>query len=250
MIHDFKGKFEIFEEVSGNKYGKKLGESYNRMVYDGMEYIMDFAFGVESWHSGAAGYDGSLPASGAWHPFRYVAIGTSADNNDDWLLNNSFIDTGVYVDAPTGGSGILLDSVGTGLGYVAHFPNLGDSRMSSVISGKANKNVGTGLFYKVSDRVVRTARTVTIEATFTTDSDADNGTAGVIPTGTKIRELGVFLSNHPTGAISPSTIRGDRPNTMICKSVRYQISGGYIQDNAITAGANNLTVRYSYGDIA
>jgi len=250
MIHEFKGKFEIFEEVSGNKYGKKLGESYNRMVYDGMEYIMDFAFGVESWHSGAGGYDGTLPASGAWNPYRYIAIGTSADSNSDWLLNNSFIDTGVYVDAPTGGSGILVDSVGTGLGYIAHFPNLGDSMMSSVIPGKVNKNVGTGLFYKIADRVVRSGRTVTIEATFTTDADAENGAAAVIPTGTKIRELGIFLNDEPTGSVAPSTVRADRPSAMLCRSVRYSVSGGYIQDNPITAGANNLTVRYTYGDVA
>ena len=250
MLNEMKGKFEIFEEISGDIYGNKLGESYNRMVYDGMEYIMDFAFGINSWHSGAIGYSPGEPASGAWTPYRYIALGFSADDNTDWLVNNSWEDIGTYVDIPTGGTGILADSVPTGFGYIAHFPNLGDSHMSSLRPALDNKNVGTGLFYKLSDRTVRSGRTVTIQATFTTDPDGENGTANVIPTGTKIRELGIFLGNHPTGSGSPSTVMEDRPFAMICRSVRYSVSGGYIQDNPITAGANNLTVRYTYGDIA
>ena len=103
------------------------------------------------------------------------------------------------------------------------------------------------MFYKLADRIVRTGRTITIEATFTTDIDQANGDADTIPTGTKIRELGIFLG-IPTGAISPSTNRVDRPSSVLAKSARYQVSGGFIQDNPITAGANNLTVRYTYGD--
>lgn len=244
-----KGKFEVFEEKDGNKYGKKLGESYNRMVYDGVEFVMDFAFGIETWFSGAAGYDGSVNGSTHWNPYRYVALGYSADNNNSWLVSNSYATTGSSTGAAqniTGGTGIKADSVATG-SNLAYFPDLDDSVMSSLDPAKANKNVGSGLFYKLADRVIRTGRTVTIEATFTTDADQGNGDADTIPTGTKIRELGIFLG-IPTGSISPSTNRTDRPATLICKSDRYQISGGYIQDNPITIEANNITVRYTYGD--
>lgn len=244
-----KGKFELFEEVNGNPYGKKIGESYNRMMYDGMEFVMDFAFGYESWFSGAAGYDGSLPASGAWHPYRYVAIGYSADNNNGWLTSNSYIITGSAEGTGSAileGTGIKADVVATGAN-LAYFPDLDDSVMTSMDPAKANKNVGSGLFYKLADRVIRTGRTITIEATFTTDPNQVNGDSNTIPTGTKIRELGIFLG-IPTGSISPSTNRVDRPSTIIAKTTRYQVSGGFIQDNPITAGANNLTVRYTYGD--
>lgn len=245
-----KGKFELFEEVDGNPYGKKIAESYNRMMYDGIEFILDFTFGVESWFSGSAGYNGGLPASGAWHPYRYVALGYSADTNDGWLVSNDYATTGADDGKGanvTGGTGIKADSVATG-SNLAYFPNLNESVMSSYDSTKANFNVGSGLFYKIADRIVRTGRSVTIEATFTTDPDQENGDADTIPTGTKIRELGIFLA-IPTGSIAPSTNRADRPKTIIAKAVRYEVSGGFIQDNPIDAGANNLTVRYSYGDI-
>ena len=246
-----KGKFEIFEELSGNIFGNKIAESYNRMVYDGMEFVMDFVFGIETWFSGSAGYDGEVMSSGHWNPYRYIALGYSVDNNNGWLVSNNYATTGVSPGTAqniTGGTGIKADVVDTGAN-LAYFPDLDDSVMSSYDAAKADKNVGSGLFYKLADRIVRTGRTVTIEATFTTDPDQSNGDADTIPTGTEIRELGVFLG-IPTGSISPSTNRADRPNTMICRSVRYDVSGGYIQDNPITVGANNITVRYTYGDIA
>jgi hypothetical protein len=119
--------------------------------------------------------------------------------------------------------------------------------MSSLDVSKADKNVGSGLFYKLADRIVRTGRTITIEATFNTDPDQSVGSATTIPVGTKIRELGIFLG-IPTGAISPSSNRPDRPYTIIAKTIRYGVEGGYIIDNPIVAGDNNLTVRYTYGD--
>jgi len=243
-----KGIFEVFEHTENGL--EKVAESYNRMMYDGIEFILDSAFGVESWFSGAAGYDGSLPASGAWNPYRYIALGYSADDNTSWLEDNGWASTGSgNGDGAniTGGTGIKADSIVIG-NNMAHFPNLTDNVMSSLDVAKDNKNVGSGLFYKLADRVVRTGRTITIEATFITDDDPDNGSAQVIPTGTQIRELGVFLG-IPTGAISPSTVRADRPNSIITKSIRYEVSGGYIQDNPIIVTSNNLTVRYTFGDV-
>lgn len=244
------GKFEIWEEISGNKYGRKLGESQNRMVYDGIEMMSDFIFGIETWFSGAAGYDGTVNGSTHWHPYRYVALGYSADDNDGFLQTNNYALTGAAGAGAnqTGGTGISGACVATGSNF-AHFPSLEDSYMSSLDVSKINDNVGTGLFYKLADRTIRTARTVTIEATFNTDSNADNGDEDTIPTGTKIREMGIFLG-IPTGSIAPSTTRSDRPSTMLFRSVRYQVSGGYIEDNPITVGTNNLTVRYTYGDVA
>lgn len=239
-----KGKFEFF------KNGKKIGESYNRMVYDGMEYIMDFAFGIETWHSGHAGCAETVNATGHWNNIRYITLGYSADDNDDWLYSSDYALTGAAGDGDnmTGGTGISGDCVETGVN-ISHFPNLNDSYMSSLDITKSNWNIGTGLFYKKADRIVRSGRTVTIEATFTTDPDRANGNKAVIPTGTKIREMGIFLG-PPIDTIAPSTNRSHRPSGMIAKAVRYEVSGGYIQDNPIIVGENSLAVRYTYGDIS
>ena len=229
------GKFHVFE-----KEGKDWGVSDNRIVYDGREFILDFAFGVESWFSGAGGYDGSLPASGAYHPYRYIAIGTVPDDNDGWLADNGYLEAG---------SGIKADSIPTGSDAFAHLPNLNDSYMSSQVSGSygAGYNTGIAYFYKQVDRVIRIGRQVTLEATFT--STAGAGNKEVIPEGTEIRELGVFIGGEPTGIITPSTVKSDRPRALICRSVRYSVSGGYVQDNPIIVGSNPITVRYTFGDV-
>ena len=234
------GKFEIFEHISGDLV--KISEQQNRIVYDGREATLDFLFGIETWFSGASGYDGSGPASGHWTPYRTVAVGTVSDDNIGFLSTNGWLD---------GGSGISGTSVNTSAGNFAHFPNLNDHYMSSIVSGgsPANANVGTGYFYKEADKIVRVGRTISIEATFTTHPTPAFGTATVIPEGTELRELGVFFGINPTGVITPSTDRSVRPITMLCRSTRYEVSGDKIIDNPITAGANDITVRYTFGDL-
>ena len=248
-----QGTFEVFEEVSGNNFGRKIAEAKNRLLYDGIEYILDFAYGRQSWHSGAIGYDGSLPGSGAWNPYRYVGLGYSADDNNNWLYANGYALTGHTtggLDNMTGGTGISGSAVAAGAN-IAHFPSLSDTHMSSLYAGgviPTDKNVGTGLFYKLANKITRSGRTVTIEATFTTCDDRANGDADTIPTGTKIRELVIALG-IPTGSRNPSSVVGDRPGAIINKAVRYEVSGAKIIDNPITVGATNLSVRYTIGDI-
>ena len=231
------GKFEFFQN------GIKIGESHNRILYDGIVAFQQTMFGVECWHSGAAGYSDSAPASGHWHPYRTIAIGVCADDNDGWLDNNGYL-TGA-------GDGIKPDSVPTGGTALAHLPNLTDSYMTSSISGsKANYNVGTGLFYKQADRVISVGNTISIEATFATTAVPASANATTILEGTEIREMGVFLceeSDFKSGTLSPRTDRNDKPYSILCKSTRFQISGGFIQDSPLVAGANSLTVRYTFG---
>lgn len=234
------GKFEIFEHVSGDLI--KIGESQNRILYDGIAAIQQTMFGVECWVSGAAGYSASSPASGHWQPYRTIAIGTCADDNDGYLDDNGWL--------ASGGSGILADSIPTGGTQFAHFPNLSDSYMTSSQSGSvSNFNVGTGLFFKQADRVVAVGRTISIEATFYTTTNPASINSTTMLTGTEIRELGVYLCAEDyfkSGTLSPQTDRVDRPFTMLCRSVRFQISGGYIQDSPLIAGLNALTVRYTF----
>lgn len=230
------GFFEIFE---GNK---SFGKDSNRVVYDGREFMLDFAFGRESWFSGAAGYNGALPASGAYHPYRIMAIGTVADDNDGWFADNGYL---------TGGSGLSGEQlITTSSDAFAHLPNLTDSYLSSQVSGTYGPGYNTGIayFYKEPDKVIRVGRQITLRATFTTTAGAGNKTT--IPEGTEIREMGVYIGGvDPTGIISPSTVQSDRPQALICRSVRYQVSGGYIQDNPIVVGANPITVTYTFGDV-
>lgn len=233
------GKFEIYENISGELI--KIAEQENRIVYDGREATLDFIFGLETWFSGASGYDGSLPASGHWTPYRTLAIGTLADDNIGFLSANGWL---------SGNGGISGTSVGTSEGNLSHFPNLNDHYMSTIVSGsKANFNVGSGYFFKEPDKMIRVGRTISVEATFATHADPAQGTATIIPEGTDIRELGIFFGINPTGAITPATDRSARPLTMLCRSVRYEISGAKVIDNPITAGSNDITVRYTFGDL-
>lgn len=234
------GKFEIFKQVGTKQV--KIGESNNRILYGGRMYALDTVFGLEAWQSGVAGWDGSLPASGAWSPYRTIVIGSVGDDNLGWFNTNGYLEEGSGLSGggiPTGGDGF------------GHLPNANDAYMSSAASGgNANFNLGTGLFYKLADRTIRVGRTVSIEATFQTDANPANGSATTIPVGVEIRELGVSLSDNPTGLIDPATERTSRPHVLICKSVRYEVSGGLIHDNPIVVGLNNITVRYTFGDVS
>ena len=234
------GKFEVFERRGNEQV--KIAESSNRILYAGRMYALDTVFGLEAWQSGVAGWDGSLPASGAWDPYRTIVIGTVVDDNGGWFNAADYL---------TGGSGITGTGAPTGGNTFSHLPNLNDTYMSSAASGgNANFNVGTGLFYKLADRTIRVGRTISIEATFLTSDTPGNEGATTILTGTEIRELGVSLSNNPTGLIDPVTDRTARPHTLICRSVRYDVSGGVVHDNPITIGLNNITVRYTFGDVS
>jgi len=222
------GKFEIFEHKGNERI--KIAESDNRILYAGRMYALDSVFGLEAWQSGVAGWDGSLPASGAWDPYRSIAIGTVADDNNGWFETNGYL---------TEGSGISGGGLPTGGDAFAHLPNLNDAYMASAASGgNANFNLGTGLFYKLADRTIRVGRTISIEATFSTTDTAGNEGATTILTGTEIRELGISLSDNPTGLIDPVTDRSARPHTLICRSVRYEVSGAKIYDNPIVVGLN------------
>jgi hypothetical protein len=233
------GKFEIFENIGNEKV--KIGEQENRILYGGRMYALDSVFGLEAWQSGVAGYDGAQPGSGLWNPYRTIVIGVSADDNNNWLEGNGYL---------IGDSGIS-GFVGGGEAY-GHLPNLTDTYMTSAASGDYignDYNVGYGLFFKRADSTIRVGRTVSIQATFF--STADPGSIGeqTILAGTEIRELGVSLSDNPTGLIDPITDRTSRPHTLICRSVRFEVSGTHIIDNPIIVGSNDITVRYTFGDV-
>ncbi len=235
------GKFEIFEHIGNEEV--KIGESDNRILYGGRQYALDTVFGLEAWQSGVAGYNGAYPASGVWDPYRTVVIGSVADDNTNWLAGNSYLFTG--------GSGISGFTTGDGSAY-GHFPNLTDTYMSSAASGNYiadNYNIGTSLFYKLADKVIRVGRTVSIQATFYATEVEGNKGVQTILSGTEIRELGVSLSDNPSGLIDPITDRSHRPHTLICRSVRYEVTGGLIIDNPIIVGSNDITVRYTFGDV-
>ena len=229
------GKFLVYEDE------KLIGEAIpNKILYAGMAYAMDTIFGLEAWQSGAGGYDGSVLASTVWDPYRTVVIGTVADDNNRWMENQSWLDAG---------SGIKSGSISIAGNSFAHVPALTDSYMSSAQSGNnADYNVSTGLFYKLADRTIRTGRTVSIEATFNVTADPASTNAETILVGTEIRELGISLSEYPTGLIDPLSDRSHRPDTLICRAVRFSIEGGFLKDNPLTVGNNPITVRYIFGE--
>jgi len=233
------GKFEIFEHIGNEQV--KIGEQKNRILYAGRQYALDTVFGMEAWQSGVAGYDGNQLASGVWDPYRTIVIGTVADDNTRWLESAGYL---------LAGSGISGFTTGDGSAY-GHLPNLTDTYMSSAASGDYtyNHNVGTGLFYKLADKTIRVGRVASIQATFYATIDPASISAQTILSGTQIRELGISLSDNPTGLIDPITDRSHRPHTLINRSTRFQVSGGMIIDNYITVGENPITVRYTFGDV-
>jgi len=234
------GKFEIFEHRGNEQV--KIDEQQNRILYAGRQYALDTIFGLEAWQSGVAGFDGTQLASGVWDPYRTIVIGVSADDNTNYFEG---------IGALTGDSGLSGD-ISTGNATYGHLPNLTDTYMTSAASGDYvtnNYNTGVGLFYKLADRTIRVGRTISIQATFYSTDISENAGKQTLLTGTEIRELGVSLSDNPTGLIDPITDRTHRPHTLICRSVRYQVSGGLVVDNPIIMGSNDITVRYTFGDV-
>lgn len=215
------GKFEFFTT------GTKFAESENRIIYDGQEAIMDTMFGLDQWYSG-----GFKPM---------IAVGVNGDDNSYYFSGASLM-TGELNEQgiPTGFKDGTISITGdNGLSYL---PNLEDSWMTSIDIG----NNDTGLFWKEADRFTRVGRQLIAEAKFKVSNDSADIDSDVILTGTELREMGIFFGGEPTTKITPSTNPDQRDSGMIARSVRYEISGDYIQDNPIVVPETDITVRYSF----
>jgi len=206
--------------VTSNKI-KKNGERYehrkhpNLLVDDGKEYILDGFAGIKSWHNlGAAGSG----AVGLLTFKRYGGAGTC-------MFNNSSSERAV------GTQGIPS-------GQICNYP-IGSTILVSPEDSNLSNEVGS--------RVVLTARRVdqTVEFIGRFNVPAD------IPSGTEIREFGLFLkSTGPTA--DPSLIETEKPSAMLCRSSLWGsgvcgVTGVYTDDPLIAN--DDIEIRWKFGEI-
>lgn len=206
-------------EVSSNKI-RKDGTRYdfrrhpNLLVDDGKEYILDFFAGIKSWHSPSSTGSGAV---GLMTFERKGAIGTCIFNNSS-------------TERAAGTYGIATGSCA--------YP-IASTLLVSPEDSTLSNEVGT----RVTLTATRRDQTVEFVGTFQVP--------GNIPSGTKVREFGLFLgSSGPTG--DPSFFDAQKPYSMLCRSVLWGsgycgVTGVYA-DDPITAN-DDIELRWKFGEL-
>ena len=206
-------------EIDFNKI-RKNGERYdfrkksNLLVDDGKEYILDFFAGLKSWHNISATESG---ATKLLTFERRAGVGICMFNN----ASSERVD---------GTNGIP----GSGCDYPILLTEL-VSPEDSVLSNE------------IGSRIVLTAtrrdQTVEFVGKFVVPGD--------IPSGSEIREFGLFLG--PTGPVGdPSFHDSYKHNTMLCRAVLFGTgvcvgSGVYIDDPLVAN--DDIEFRWKFGEL-
>lgn len=180
-----KGRITILEKNEDGEY-KEEKQFHNLMVDDGLELILDFLVGRKSWWNPKAKEEYSGGDSG-WDTTRYMAAGECMFNNssEERADGQNGIPTGTESDYPV--SDYLLVS-----------PE--DSTLSREVGTRTVAEFG------------RNDQKAEVTAEFESPGD--------IPTGTKIREYGLFLgSSGPEH--DPSVHDDSKPEAMFARGVRY-----------------------------
>lgn len=214
-------KFNNYVEVCFvDKEGKEYGHSRhpNLVVDDGMEYILDFMCGIATWHNYMNEDSYGTGMVGLWNTTRYVGVGTCAFNNasSQRAFGRNALPTG------TCATGFLIE----------------DTLLVSNEDSTLSREVGT----RVQPTKTREDQTVELAAEFTVPGD--------IPSGTEIREYGFFLSSSGP-AQDPSYHDASKPNTMLCRAVRYTtgVCGGtgiYLDDPLVAN--DTIRIRWKVSD--
>jgi hypothetical protein len=206
--------------VTSNKV-RKNGERYehreypNLLVDDGKEYILDFLAGIKSWHLPGAtgsGVEGLLTFT------RYGAAGDSMFNNSSTERRDGI--------------------KGVPTGAICNYP------MSSTILVSPEDSF---LSNEVGQRIVLTARRVDQTVEFTGRFNVP----GDIPSGTLIREFGLFLK--ATGPVQdPSFVENQKPSTVLCRTSLWGsgVCGGtgVYTDSPLVAN-DDVEIRWKLGEI-
>ena len=206
--------------VTSNKV-RKNGERYdykehpNLLLDDGKEFILDFVAGIKSWHLPGAttsGVEGLLTFT------RYGAAGDS-------MFNNS--------------SSERRDGIkGVPSGAACSYPMASTILVSPEDSFLSNE---------VGQRIALTARRIDQTVEFTGRFNVP----GDIPSGTQIREFGLFLK--ATGpAQDPSFVEGQKPSTILCRTSLWGsgVCGGtgVYTDSPLVAN-DDVEIRWKLGEI-
>jgi len=188
---DLKGKQRIRQKNKEGKWQKWSDWYPNLFVDDGIELTLDFLFGRKSWWNpkDQSEYEGG---DSGWNTVRYVQAGVCMFNN-------------ASPERATGGNGIPP-------GSEWDYP-LDDTWLVSPEDSFISRATGS----RVVLNAKRRDQTVEFSVSFNVPGD--------VPSGTDIRELGIFLSGQgPTK--DPSNSKAQKPQSMICRST-YQNSGYY-----------------------
>lgn len=192
-----KGRVRFRQRKENNEWGGWSGWRPNLFVDDGKELTLDFLFGLLSWWNPKDQGD-YVGGDSGWNTVRYVQVG-------DMMFNNQSFERG---------SGMKGIPSGSEYNY-----KIEDTFLVSPEDSFLSSPVGS--------RVVLDAERVDQHVHFRAIFDCP----GDIPTGTQIREIGVFL--RATGPINdPSQHEASKPYTMICRSSRF--GTGYYNSEGAT----------------
>lgn len=206
--------------VTSNKI-RKNGERYefrkhpNLLVDDGKEYILDFLAGLKSWHKPSA------TGSGVEGLMTFVRYGAAGDS----MFNNSSTER--------------RDGIkGVPSGAICSYPI-----SSTILVSPEDSNLSN----QVGQRIVLSARRVDQTVEFFGRFNVP----GDIPSGTQIREFGLFL--QATGpAQDPSFVENQKPYTILCR-VPLWGSGvcggtGVYTDEPLVAN-DDVEIRWKVGEV-
>lgn len=214
---DIKGKVFV-NQITKDGIQYDFKEYPNMRVDDGTEYLLDFFCGRKSWHDPKDRSEYGTGQVGLWTTERWVGAGTC-------MFNNASAER---VDGQDG----IPD--GSGLNYP-----IATTELVSVEDSFLSREVGS----RVQATPTRVDQTVELYAEFSVPGD--------IPSGTEIREYGLFLSSSgPSG--DPSALDARKPNAMLCRTVRHDtgIEGGtgYYTDDPLIA-TDTIQIRWKVGEV-
>ena len=198
-----KGRVRIRQKQKNGKFGKWTKWNNNLFLDDGKELTLDFLFGRNSWWNPKTEPSDYVGGDSGWNTNRYVGVGICMFNNKS-------------LERASGFEGIPSGS--------EYDYKISDHLLVNPEDSYLSNPVGSRILLDAirRDQVIE----------FTAHFDAP----GDIPTGTQIRELGIFLSSSgPTH--DPSYHNGSKPNTILCRSVVY--GTGFYNASGATGAAGN-----------
>ena len=219
MTKKIFGLGEVSIRTIDKKGNKSDWRPYNNLlVDDGKEYILDFFGGRKNWHLPKDPTAYATGDVGLWTQPRYGAVGICMFNN----ASSQRVD-GIN-GVPSGGE--------------CDYP-VSDYILVSPEDSFLSNEVGT----RIELDVTRRDQTLEFFGRF--------NVPGNLPTGTEIREFGLFIGS--TGpAHDPSYHDGSKPSTMLCRVALYGsglcgITGVYTDDPLVAT--DDVEIRWKFGEI-
>lgn len=209
----FKGEVESWKvKKNGVKYDFR--KHPNLLVDDGFEYILDFFAGKKSWHTPGAEASG---VAGLLSFTRWGGAGICMFNNSS-------------SEARSGKNGVSGGDFYPTTTTVLVSPE--DSFLSNEVGSRS--------------AVVAKRRDQTVEFT------ARFNVPGDIPSGTEIREFGLFL--QATGPIAdPSQVESQKPYSMLCRVTLWDsgvVGGTGVYTDGPLVATDDVEILWKFGELS